>query len=407
MNSKSEPVSLTAHVGAIQSGSASLDGEPRSGANSLRPSAQSRAGTLFSRVGPLFSLTVIAPLALAILYFGVLAGDVYISESKFVVRSPSERQKSGLGMLLGSAGFSSAGEESNAAQGYIESRDALRALDLEGLAREAWSNDRVSLVDRFDPLGLSGSFEALYLYYQNKVTVAVDAETGITTLTVRAFSARDAQQINAQLLKRAEILVNVLNERGRSDLVRYAEREVAEAQQEARSAALGLAAYRNRSGVIDPERQALVQLQMISKLQDELIGARMQLLQLRSAAAQNPQIPLLKVRISGLERAIKEQLGEVAGAKGSLSEAAAQYQRLQLQSQYADKALGIALASLQDARNEARRQQAYVERVAQPSQPDKAMEPRRFRGILATLILGVIAWGIGRMLLAGVREHQL
>jgi capsule polysaccharide export protein KpsE/RkpR len=145
---------------------------------------------------------------------------------------------------------------------------------------------------------------------------------------------------------------------------------------------------------------------MISKLQDELIGARMQVLQLQSAAAQNPQIPLLRVRIRGLEKAIAEQLGEIAGNEGSLSEAAAQYQRLQLQREFADQQLGLALSALQEARNEARRQRAYVERVAQPSLPDAALEPRRWRGFFATLVISLVAWGILSMLLAGVREHR-
>ena len=49
---------------------------------------------------------------------------------------------------------------------------------------------------------------------------------------------------------------------------------------------------------------------------------------------------------------------------------------------------------------------AYVERVAQPSLPDDALEPRRLRGILATFVIGLVAWGILTLLLAGVREHR-
>jgi BexC/CtrB/KpsE family polysaccharide export inner-membrane protein len=356
--------------------------------------------------GPLFWVTVLLPALLAGLYFGVIASDVYVSESRFVVRSAEKPAKSGIGMLLSSAGFANASDEVRAAQGYIQSRDALRSLERDGMARKAWGNDRVSLFNRFDPLGMSGSFEELYIYYGGKVGAEFDSETGITTLTVRAFSAQDAQAINRRLLEGAETLVNNLNERGQGDLVRYAEREVAEAQAQARKAALELAAYRNRAGVIDPERQASVQLQMISKLQDELIGARMQLLQLSSAASQNPQIPLLKIRIAGLQQAIAEQSGQVAGNSGSLSAAAAQYQRLQLQREFTDRQLAAAMAALQDARNEARRQRAYVERVAQPSLPDEAMEPRRIRGFLATVVIGLVAWGILAMLLAGVREHK-
>ena len=371
-------------------------------AKTMRSSLSAKLRSL----GWLFWLTVVVPTILATLYFGLLASDVYISESRYVVRSPEKPQKAGLGMLLGSAGFSAASEEVRAAQGFIASRDALRAINGDGFATNAWGNARVSAFDRFDPLGWSGSFEDLYQFYRGKVDAAYDTETGITVLTVRAFSPADAQKINARLLENAEKLVNQLNDRGSKDLVRYAEREVADAKAQAATAAQELAAYRNRRGVIDPERQATVQLQMISKLQDELIGARMQLLQLTRAAEQNPQIPLLKVRIAGLQQAIKEELGAVAGGDGSLSEAAAEYQRLQVQREFADQQLGLSLAALQDARNEARRQGAYVERVAQPSLPDDALEPRRIRGILATLIVGLVAWGILTMLLAGVREHR-
>jgi BexC/CtrB/KpsE family polysaccharide export inner-membrane protein len=181
---------------------------------------------------------------------------------------------------------------------------------------------------------------------------------------------------------------------------------VVEAQAEARDTALALAGYRNTAGVIDPERQATVQLQMISKLQDELIGARLQLLQMSSIAPQNPQIPVLNVRISGLERAIEREMDALTGTGQSLSTAAAQFQRLELEREFADRQLAASLATLQEARNDARRQQAYIERIAQPSLPDAAMEPKRLNGILATLLLGLIAWGVLTMLLAGVREHR-
>lgn len=359
-----------------------------------------------SGAGLLFWLCVVVPTTIALVYFAALSSDVYVSESRFVVRSPKKPAASGLGVLLQSSGFSNASDEVRAAQGYIMSRDGLRALETDGLARSAWGNDRIFLMNRFDPFGFEGSFEQLFVYYQDKVGADFDRDTGITTLTVRAFSASDAEAINRRLLEQGEGLVNQLNDRSQGDLVRYAKREVADAQAGAKAAALALAGYRNRAGVIDPERQATVQLQMISKLQDELIGARLQLLQLAAAANLNPQIPLLKVRIAGLQRAINEQMGAVAGSGKSLSAAAAQYQRLQLEREFADRQLGAALATLQDARNEARRQRAYVERIAQPSRPDTAMEPRRIRGILSVLIAGLVAWGVLSMLLAGVREHK-
>lgn len=358
------------------------------------------------KIDPLFLFTVIVPTLLAIIYFGLIASDIYVSESRFVVRSPDKPSMSGLGVLLKSTGFGNAGDEIYAADEYIQSRDALRALNRDNSVLRAYNNPAVSIVDRFNPLGLDRSFEALYNYFGKKVRVDYETTSSITTLAVRAYTPQDAQKFNRELLALAEDQVNRLNRRGRADVIQLSEQEVKDSEEASRRAALELAQFRNASGIIDPEKQAAVQLQMISKLQDELIGSRMQLLQLRAMAPENPQIPILQVRVAGLAREIDRQLGLVAGNRRSLSATAARYQRLQLEREFADKRLAAAMTSLQDAQAEARRKQAYVERIVQPSLPDEAQEPRRIRGVLATLMLGLVAWVIFSMLLAGVREHH-
>jgi capsular polysaccharide transport system permease protein len=361
---------------------------------------------LFGKVDRLFLLVVALPTLLATLYFGLFASDVYVSESSFVVRSPDKPAASGLGVLLKSAGFSNAGDEIFAAHEYVQSRDALRSLNRNNAVARAYGNGSISIFDRFNALGLDGSFEDLFDYYRDKVRVEYATTSSITTLSVRAFTPQDAQKFNRELLEQSEELVNRLNNRGRNDLVRFATQEVVEAKLAAREAALALARFRQARGVVDPEKQAAMQLEMVSKLQDELIGARTQLQQLRAMAPENPQIPILEVRVGSLQREIDEQLGLVAGSRRSLSANAAQYQRFQLEREFADRRLAAAMNSLEEARNDARRKQAYVERIVQPSFPDEAKEPKRLRGIFATLILGLVAWAILRMLLAGVREHH-
>jgi len=361
---------------------------------------------LLSGVYRLFLILVVAPTVLATLYFGLFASDVYVSESQFVVRSPDKPTTSGLGVILKTAGFSNAGDEIFAAHEYVQSRDALKSLNRNNEVARAYGNSSISIFDRFDPLGINGTFEDLFDYYRGKVRVEYATTSSITTLTVRAFTAQDSQKFDRQLLERSEELVNRLNNRGRSDLVNFATEEVVEAKIAAREAAMTLARFRNARGVVDPEKQATMQLQMVSKLQDELIGARTQLQQLRAMAPENPQIPILEVRIGSLSREIDSQLGLVAGGRQSLSATAAQYQRLELEREFADRRLAAAMNALEEARNDARRKQAYVERIVQPSLPDEAQEPRRLRGILATLILGLVAWAVLRMLLAGIREHH-
>lgn len=357
------------------------------------------------RPSRLFTITVIVPVILSIIYFGFLASDVYVSESQFVVRSPEKPSASGLGVLLQTAGFSNAGEEVFTAKAFAGSRDALRRLDRNGSYRKAYTRPDISFFDRFNPLGHQGSFEDLYKFFKSHVLIQTDPATSISTLTVRAFTAQDAYRINRQLLTMSEATVNELNNRGQRDLVRYADVEVAAAKQQAERAAIALAQLRARSGIVDPEKQAEIQMQMISKLQDQLIASKTQLVQLKAFTPTNPQIPTLKERIAAIQGEIDNQSGLLVSGDRSLARSAVEFQRRMLENQLAEKQLSSALAALADAKNEARRQQIYVERIVSPNLPDAPLEPRRMRGILATLAIGIVLWGILSMLLAGVREH--
>lgn len=354
----------------------------------------------------LFFLFVVAPTLIATLYFGLLASDVYISESKFVVRSPDKPAPSGLGAaLVGATGLSSASNESFAAKAYVESRDALRSINRDNAFQNAYNGNDIWIGERFGSFGVDTSFEDLYKYYLNKVSVETDVTSSISTLTVRGYSAKDTRAINEQILRMAENTINRLNERGRTDMVEYAVSEVEDAKDQSRQAGAALANFRNKFGVVDPEIQATAKLEMISKLQDQLITARTLLRQLRRFTPQNPQIPSIEVQIETLSDEIETQSTSLTGSSRSLAANSAEYQRLFVENEFTDKQLAVALASLQEARNDARRQQVYVQRIAEPNLPDAPIEPRRLRAILATFALGLLAWGIASMLAAGIKEH--
>ena len=359
-----------------------------------------------SRLNWLFVLCVVIPTASAIVYFAFLASDVYLSESRFVVRSPDRQAASPLGLLLRGAGFSRSQDDSYTVIDYVVSRDALKVLNDQLSVAKAYGNRDVDLFSRFAGIDGDDSFEALYRYYQKKVIVANDTASSIVTLTVRAFTSQDALQINRVLLEQSEALVNRLNERGRQDMIRFAAAEVSDAEAKAKAAALALSNYRNSQDVVDPERQATFQLQQVGKLQEELIATTTQLSQLRTFTPANPQIAALANRAKTLHSEIDKETAKVTGGNKSLANKAGAFQRLSLERDFADKQLASSMASLETARNEAQRKQVYLERVAQPSLPDVAEEPRRFRNVLAVFAMGLVAWGIFSMLLAGVREHQ-
>jgi capsular polysaccharide transport system permease protein len=361
--------------------------------------------TRLRAINPLFVASVIVPTLIATIYFGVLASDVYVSESRFIVRSPGKPSISPLGAFLGGSAMVGASEENDAVMEFLSSRQALSETNADGLLTRAWANPEVLFFDRF---GWSGSRtdEHLYEYYLGKVEAEKSTKTSVTLLRVKAFDPLSAQQINSKLLERSEILVNELSNRARGDAIQFSQAQVDAAKTAAKQAAFEVARYRDQNRVIDPELQATAGLQFVSKLQDELIATRSQLLQLQTYTPQATQIPFLRTRIHTLEQEIAEQTSSLAGGKGSLSSASARYQELVLASEFAEKQLAMALASFQEAQAEAARKQAYVERISNPSLPDYAEFPRRIRNILATFVLGLLAWGIVSMLLVGVREHR-
>ncbi|WP_321884425.1 hypothetical protein [Paraburkholderia bannensis] len=360
------------------------------------------------RVNRLFLITVVIPTCVALIYFGLIASDEYTSVSSFLVRSPQQSSGASLGGLLkGVGGFSQSQGDAFTVQKYILSRDAMTVLNQEQHIKSAFQSPSIDFFNRFSTLSFNDSLEEFYLYYgKNIVGATVDADSSIVTLSTRAYDARLSRDMNKRLLELSEHIVNQMNLRARADLINTAQHDVDVATENDRVATLALARYRNSAGVIDPERQSNIPLQQVGKLQDDLIATRVQIAQMERLSPENPGLPTLRDRATLLQQAIDQVSQRVAGAQGgSLASKAAEFQRLTLEKDVADKILAGAITLLDQARVEAERKQLYLERISEPSLPDHAMSPRRGRSILATFMLGLILWGVLTIVIGGVKEH--
>ncbi len=367
--------------------------------------ARRRFGWLH-RVNRLFLATVVLPTLVAGIYFGLIASDIYVSESRFMVRSPAKPLQSGvLGSLLQGSGVARMLDDQYSVHDYILSRDALKELNGALGLDKKFSDRGIDFINRFAALDWDDSFEALLKYYRRRVSVEIDSKSTISVLRVNAFTAEDAYEINKRLLAMSERLVNEMSERGRNDIVSFAANEVKAAEKKAKEAALAVAAFRSDKAVVDPERQSAFQLQQLGKLQEELIATKMQIVQLRSVTPDNPQIPVLSTRAASLQKEVDAEMGRISGRGSSLTNKAAGYMQVALEREFAEKQLAATMTLLETARNEAQRQQLYLDRVVQPNLPDYAIEPRRTRYVFMALALGLLSWTILALLVAAVREH--
>jgi capsular polysaccharide transport system permease protein len=272
--------------------------------------------------------------------------------------------------------------------------------------RSMYSRESIDLVNRFPgPEWWDTSFEGLYRHYLRHVGVDYDTVSSITVLRVRAYAPKEARDVNQLLLDMGERLVNTMNMRSREDLIQVAEAEVRSAEQRSKSAAASLSAFRSSRSVVDPERQSALHLQSLARLREELLAATSQLAEVRAVSPNNPQIVVLSSRVQALQRAMSDENARILGPEGGLTSKSPDYDRLALEKTFADRQLAAALTTLDSARNEAARKQLYLERLVQPNLPDMALEPRRLRGVLTVLAVGLLLWGIVSLVVASVREH--
>ncbi len=101
-----------------------------------------------------------------------------------------------------------------------------------------------------------------------------------------------------------------------------------------------------------------------------------------------------------------EEKKRIGGTAQALAPLIADYERLVLEREFADRTLASALASLESARSEAQRQQLYLERVVEPHASDYPTQPKRIMWIAISIALSFAAYTILRTLLDNVREHQ-
>lgn len=377
--------------------------QPSASSGNAPPSRLKRA---LRRLNGLFVVTVAIPTLIAVLYYGLVASEVYISESRFVVRSPQRPAQSGLGALLQGTGFSRSQDDTYSVHDFIRSRDALRDLDSKIGVRRSYADPAVDPINRFPGLAWwDTSFEALYRFYLDRVTITYDSVSSISILTVRAYTADDAQRVNQALLEMGERLVNNMNTRSRQDLIQVAEQEVRVAEERSKVAAAALSAFRADRAVFDPDRQSALQLQAVARLREELLAAESQLDQVRRVAPGNPQLGTLEARVAALRKAIGDENTRMLGRDGGLSSKSPVYDRLVLERTFADRQLGAALVALDTARSEAVRKQLYLERLVEPNRPDRALEPRRIRSIATVFVLGLICWAVASLIIVSIKEH--
>ena len=363
-----------------------------------------------------FFLLVIVPSLLVAGYLYGIAAPQYVSEARFVVSSRGggtdigaqiAGMRSMAGAALGGFGGGAASSEATSIRDFLTSLDAvMRAhshLDLISLWQRPEA-DPIARLWRSEP-------ELLARYFNGMVNVSLDPMTNVTTLRVRSFRPEDSKALAEELLHSAEALVNRLSERARNATLQIAHQEAEGAERRVQESRAALVRFREQEKELDSAGAVQSAVALRGQFEGMLAQARAELTErLKFMQPDNPALQATRNRIEALERQITAERsrhteGASVAGEGVLSRQLAAFERLMLEREFADRQLASATASLESARVEAQRQQIFLSRIAEPNLAVYPLYPRKLTNLVSIFIGLAIAYGIGWLLIVGMREH--
>lgn len=350
---------------------------------------------------------VLSPTLLSVVYYGFVATGRYVSEARFVIHTASKATGSlgGLSAILQMIGLSRSQDDAYSVRDYLTSRNAVAELRQKVDLNAIYNRRNVDPISRFPSVIFENTEEGFYRYFQHAISVYVNTTSGLTVLQAEAFRPEDAELIASRLLEQGEALINRLNERALQDAVHVAQDEVSRAETRRVAAQLALTDFRTKALMLDPTHNATMLVGLIGHLSEQLAAAKADLAETMANSRDSPQLASMRQRIEALSQQIDKQTAQISSGSDGLADKIAQYETLTLQEQFAIRALDQAIAGLENARTEARRQQLFLERVVDPVVADEPMEPRRLETILSVLGFNIIGAGIVWLIASGLREH--
>lgn len=355
-------------------------------------------------------LLVFLPTLLVAGYYYLIAADQYVSEAHFIIRSSDApaAMPSSFGSLLGLAGGMTQSQgEAMSVSDYLVSHDAVATLDRDIGLIPRFQRPEADVFSRLNNSQLTP--EKLLKYYKGKVGVNFNRDTGITTLSVHAFRPDDAYAIIQRLMTLGEQRVNQLNARGYTDAIGLARRQLSEAETALASIQDRMTSFRQVRRDIDPEGSGKAQIALVSNLRGQLAAAQSQLDTMGAFIGRSsPQYIAMARQVQSLRRQVASQAGRLAGDASTDSSIATDlggYEDLRLRQEFVGKRYEAAAANFEQARERAQRQQLYLVHVVNANRAVTPLYPERGRIVLTVFLALLLVYGIGWLILAGVREH--
>lgn len=344
-------------------------------------------------------------IALAVLYWGPIASDRYVSEARLVIdrTDSSSAQTVDFASILGGG---RSGHDLLLLREYLLSVDMLKKLDAKLNLRahySDWHRDPLSRMWFED-----ASQEWFYRHYLSRVGAEVDDVSGVLHLSVQAYTPEMAKAIASFLVEEGERFMNSMGHRLAGDQVKFLEGQVAGIKERVLKARTAVIEYQNSKGLVSPQSTVESLVGIVSRIEGQLseLRAKRQIM-LGFLSADAPDVFQINLQIAALERQLTREQGRLASRNGQpLNRVAEEFQRLQLEAEFSQDVYRTALVALEKGRIESTRTLKKISILQTPTLPEYPMEPRRIYNIIVFALSVLVLAGIIHLFVAIIRDHQ-
>lgn len=341
-------------------------------------------------------------------YWGLYASDRYVSEAHVIIQHTdiAGGQPLDFAGLLGNMGGGSRQEQLQL-RDYLLSSDLLRALDQQLHLRQHFSDHRHDLLSRL--WSRDAPQEVFYSYAQGRISVEFDDYAGVLLIKSQAYDRAMAHAITSAMVQQGERYMNDVMHRLARNQVSFLEKQVEIRGLRATEARKKLVDYQNEHGLVSPQGTVESVNSLINKLQLQLIDLQTRRAALATyLASDSADVVELDAQIATTRRqmAVEQSKLTASGGGKGLNRTIDEFQRLQMDAQFASDIYNTALMALEKGRVEATRTMKMVSVLQAPSMPEYSQEPRRLYNILLCVLVTLAIAGIVQLLLAIIRDHR-
>ncbi len=352
------------------------------------------------------ALFIYLPVALAIAYWGFLASDRYVSESKFVIQNTTAEKAAKIDVASILSGGGGSGKDSYMVHEYILSWDMLETLDQRLNLRAHFSDPTI---DFFSRLPKDASREDFLDYYRKRIDVQYDQTSAITTVSAQGFDPQMAQKIIKLIVAESERFTNRVGHKAAREQVSFIEGELDRAQTKVEQEKRRLIDFQNTNKVFSPEVDTQSISALVSSMEAKLSAKQAERESLSTYLNDNaPEIRQIDAEIASIRRQIAAKKAKIVGKgkKQALNNLDADFQELKMRLEFGSNMYRSTLAALESARIDASRKLKHLVLLEQPILPETAQYPRRLYNIITFIAMTLMVYWIGKLAVATVRDHR-